>query len=384
MTKEMINISTIEKEKVEAVIESLPLACEKCVLPKGCAGVNFSHYNDNGETICNFCSEHQEPSFLGSEQLVRDLSLGAGEQIGITVSGGKDSMYVWMKLVDLLGSDKVVAFNHHKVGLVHPIAEENLVQAEKILGSELVQFSDTEMLPRFRKNLAALLANPDPAMIRVALCAGCRFGISGEMFALGKKRNIAKFVSAASYLELAPFKAAIMKSKGGSDERIGLSKGLEENPLYCHGDNIQIIMLDDRHCHKAQLANGRSFDLYPQIQYFDFDRYVPNIPSRYEAAVKKKLAWRRPERSWHFDCLIESFKDVFYYGTLGYTETDYNLSAMVRYGLLSRDEAINQLRKHRTKLINSKGEIIELMNKLGVEHLTSQMEDFYQNSIFLF
>lgn len=370
------------KEKGPKTVSGLPFACEICVLPKGCAGVKFS-YNGNGGKVCDFCSEHQEPSFLGDEQLVCDLDLGIGEQVGITVSGGKDSMYVWMRLVDLLGPDKVVAFNHRKVGLVHPIAEDNLARAEKVLGSELVQFSDTKMLPRFRKNLSALLANPDPAMVRVALCAGCRFGISGKMFALGEKRGIAKFVSAASYLELAPFKAAIMRSKGNGDEKAGLLRGIEENPLYCHSDNIQTVMLDDRHCHKTQLAGGESFDLYPQIQYFDFDRYIPNIPSQYEAAVKERLDWRRPERSWHFDCLIESFKDIFYYGALGYTETDYNLSAMVRHGLLSRDKAINQLLKYRTKLINSREEIIELMDKLGVKSLTSQMEDFYQNSVFL-
>ena len=140
-------------EKNLEIASGLSLSCEECVLSKRCAGTKFSHYNSNGEIICNFCFEHREPTFLGSEQLIQDLNLGASEQIGITVSGGKDSMYVWMKLVDLLGSDKVVAFNHHKVGLVHPIAKENLAQAEKILGSELIQFSDTKMLPRFRKNL---------------------------------------------------------------------------------------------------------------------------------------------------------------------------------------------------------------------------------------
>lgn len=374
------NHKRIGKESIR--INGLPFACEKCVLPKGGAGVNFFH-NGNSGKICNFCSEHQEPTFLGEERLICDLNLDTNEQIGITVSGGKDSLYVWMKLVDLLGSNRVIAFNHRKVGLVHPIAEENLARAEKILGSKLIQFSDAKMLPRFHKNLSALLANPDPAMVRVALCAGCRFGISGEMFALGEERDITKFVSAASYLELAPFKAAIMKSKGNGDEKTGLLKGVKENPLYYHSDNIQTIMQDDRHCHKTQLSGKKSFDLYPQIQYFDFDRYVPNVPSQYEAAVKERLNWHRPERSWHFDCLIESFKDIFYYGTLGYTETDYNLSAMVRHKLLSRNEAERQLLEYRKKLINSEEEIAELMNKLGVKSLIPQMENFYQNSVFL-
>jgi len=365
----------------EEVTIGLPLACDRCVIPQGYAGATFSHIKDR--TICNFCLDHQERKFLGGKQLIHDLNLGSNEQVGVTVSGGKDSLYAWMWLVDHLGPDKVVAFNHCKVGLVHPVVKDNLMQATMILDSELIQFFDTEMLPRFRKNLAALLIKPDPAMVRVALCAGCRVGISGKMFELGKSIGITKFVNAASYLELAPFKAAIMKAKGDGNEKLGLIRGLKENLLYNHGDNIQTIMLDDDHCHETQLTGEKFFKLYPKIQYFDFHRYIPNIPSQYEIAVKKRLNWNRPERSWHFDCLVESFKDMFYYGILGYTETDYKLSAMVRYHLLSRNKAINQLLNTRRKLVNSKEEIIELMNQLGVGHLASRVENFYQNSPFL-
>lgn len=365
----------------DKIIIGLPLGCGKCVLPKGYAGAVF--HSINSETVCNFCIEHQERKFLGDKQLICDLNLDADERVGVTVSGGKDSLYAWMWLVDRLGSERVVAFNHRKVGLVHPIAEDNLRRAAKILNSEFVKFSDTEMLPRFRKNLAALLANPDPAIVRAALCAGCRTGISGKMFALGKSKSITKFVNAASYLELAPFKAAHMKTKGDGNEKLGLLKGLKENPLYDHGDSIQTIMMDDDHCHKTQLAGGKSFELYPEIRYFDFDQYIPNIPSQYETAVRRRLGWNRPERSWHFDCLVESFKDVFYYGTLGYTETDYKLSAMIRHGLLSRDEATVRLLSARKKLIDNKEKTIELMKQLGVGHLISQMENFYKNSRFL-
>jgi len=305
------------------------------------------------------------------------------EQVGLTVSGGKDSLYTWMWLVENLGADKVVAFNHQKVGLVHPIAEENLRRAKSILGGELIQVRDKEMLPRFRKNLEVLLAKPDPAMVRVALCAGCRVGISGSLFAAGEKRGITKFISAASYLELAPFKAATMKAKGKGDERLGLLVGLAENPLYDHGNNISVIMREDEHCHKTQLTGGGSFKLYPNIRYFDFDQYCPNVPSQIEAVVKEKLGWSRPERSWHFDCLIEQFKDLFYYGLLGYTETDYNLSTQIRYGLLTREEAIQQLLQARIKVIDSRGDIFDLMRQLNVEHLIPQVEEFYQTSSFL-
>lgn len=131
------------------------------------------------------------------------------------------------------------------------------------------------------------------------------------------------------------------------------------------------------------MTGGGSFKLYPNIRYFDFDQYFPNIPAHTEAVVKEKLGWTRPERSWHFDCLIEQFKDLFYYGLLGYTETDYNLSAQIRYGLLTREEAVQQLLQARIKVIDSKSDIFDLMRQLEVGHLIPQVEEFYQTSPFL-
>lgn len=360
----------------------LPLGCDHCVLPAGYAGAEFVQ-GDSSETICNFCRDHQQQEFLGEEKLIQDLDLAPGEQVGITVSGGKDSMRTWLWLVDHLGADRVVAFNHQKLGLVHPLAEDNLHRAQAILGTPLIQVADTDMLPRFRKNLEVFLKKPDAAMVRVALCAGCRVGISGKMFDAGRNLGIKKFVSAASYLELAPFKAATMREKGDGDERKGLLNGLAENPAYDHDDNIQVIMLEDDHCHKSKLSGGGSFNLYPDIRFYDFDQYFPNIPEESERIVRDRLGWTRPKRSWHFDCQVESFKDLFYYGLLGYTETDFNLSAQVRYDLMTRKQAIDKLVEARREIVEGKEVIFGLMQQLGVEHLIGEVNHFYNSSKFL-
>jgi len=376
--------------KVEVIVSSMPaknidvgldIGCGQCVLPVGYAGASFSEID--GESSCNFCLDHEEPNFLGGEKLIQDLNLVPDEQVGVMVSGGKDSLYAWMWFVDKLGPDKVVGFNHNKIGLTHPLAEGNLIRAAKILGSQLIRVNDSEMLPRFQKNLSVLLEKPDEAMVRVALCAGCRHGISGVLFAEGEKMGITKYISAASYLELAPFKGAVMQLKGDGDEREGLLVGLKENSGYDHGDNVKVIMREDDHCHKGQLTAGGSYDLYPGIVYFDFDNYFPNIPEKTEELVKERLGWERPERSWHFDCEIETFKDLFYYGLLGYTETDYNLSAQIRFGLIERDEAIARLLKARKGIINSRPEVFDLMKRLGVEALIPKVDKFYCESLFL-
>ncbi|MFD1046007.1 hypothetical protein ACFQ1S_10750 [Kibdelosporangium lantanae] len=320
---------------------------------------------------------------MGGDQLVEDLNLAPGERVGVTVSGGKDGLAAWLWLVDALGAARVVAFNHDKFGLVHPLAARNLDVAHEILGSKLVRVADGTMLPRFRANIEAFFKHPDPAMVRVSLCAGCRFGISGRLFAAGASEGITKFVNAASYLEIAPFKAALMKGKGGGCERIGLLTGLKENPAYDHGDNLRIIDIDDRHDQKRQLAGGKCSSLYPGVSFLDFDRYFPNVPNDRETLVADRLDWRRPRRSWHFDCLVEEFKDVFYYGLIGYTETDYYLSAQTRHGLVGRVAAISSLLEARKVVIGGLDETLELMDRVGIGHLKDRMRKFYDNSPFL-
>lgn len=371
-----------ELEAKKEIGVGLPLGCSRCVLPVGYAGAEFINTDDI--PVYNFCLGHQEPDFLGEDRLFQDLNLSVKEKVGITVSGGKDSLFTLMWFINKLGPDRVVGFHHHKAGLMHSYAEENLNQATQILGCQLITVEDHEMLPRFQQNLHILMNRPDPAMIRVALCAGCRFGISGLLFQEGKKLGITKFISSASYLELAPFKAALMSQKGKGNEHQGLLVGLDEQPGYNHDDNIEVILREDQHCHKSQLAQRRNTGLYQEITYLDFDTYFSNIPDEIEAAVTNRLDWKYPgENKWHFDCVIETFKDVLYYGLLGYTETDYYLSAMVRHHLITREEAIDKLVQARKAVIQSQEAVFILLGKLGVADLSDEFAKFYISSPYL-
>jgi hypothetical protein len=346
--------------------------CPKCGLSRRYSD-RFAKTNSG---LCAFCETFVEPVFLGEQALIRDIDLQTGEKVGITVSGGKDSLFAWKRLVDIFGKERVVAFSHVKVGIVHPIALRNLKMAQEILGTELVLVNDNEMLPRFRKNFAALIKNPSPEMIRVAICAGCRYGITRALYVEGQKMGINKYLSAASYLELAPFKEDLLK-EGNSDSTLyGVIRGLAGNDAYCFDDNLNIIIREDSFRYKGNTSIADGYSL------FDFDHYFPNDPQKTEYAVQNDLKWERPERSWHFDCQLETFKDVFYYGILGYTETDFKLSAMVRHGLLSREDAMIQLHLFNRRLRESYNDTAVLMDKLGIGEYKAQMLAFYESSKF--
>lgn len=353
--------------------------CDYCILPK-----NYTHNEstkDHAQNKCKFCSDFKKIKFSGGDKLLKDINLQGDEKIGVMVSGGKDSIYAWSWLVEKLGSNRVIALNHRKVGVTHPIAIDNLSNAQNILKSDLVVVEDFDFYTRFIKNIDAFLNNPTPEMVRVALCVGCRYGITENLYKKGLEMNIHKFVSAASYLELAPFKNELMTLKGKGNKKYGLICSLAENKSFNFDDNIEMILRDDNYEYKSN--KGKAYMLNKGYELFDMDNYFENIPEKIEKYCMEKLKWNRPNRSWHFDCLVEHFKDVFYYGLMGYTESDFKLSTMVRYNYISREDAIKEIKSVRNCLKNSFNDTCELLVNLNIEYFIPKLKDFYQKSIYL-
>lgn len=333
---------------------------------------------------CRFCRSFKKREFPGSEKLIEDVALAEGEKLGVTVSGGKDSVYMWSVLVKLFGGENVTAFMHYRPGITSTVALENVRKAAAILGSEAVIITDEEAYERFRTNLSLLLMHIKPELVRVLLCAGCRYGITGRLYAEGAKKGIRKYFSAASYLELAPFKEELIAARAESGD---LDEGFEvlmaECPWMDHGDNVSIIRRDHKLKYKSNDTAKRLISRPADVELFDFDDYYENDPDKIEKIVSESLDWKNTSRSWHFDCEIEDIKDIFYYGLLGYTELDFRAAAMARYGLISREVSIRIVEGEALKISYSYYKMLELLRKHRHGHLVPQLDSFYRESRFL-
>lgn len=350
--------------------------CEKC-------GLLLSYpnaINCDGQKVCNYCKGFKRKIFLGEEKLIKRLN--SEDQIGVTVSGGKDSIYLWYWAVSHFGPDKVIAFNHRKVNATNDLAVENIQNATQILKSKVVIIEDYEFYPRLINNLNTYINNPNPAILRAVLCAGCRNGISNRIFEECRKYNIKKVINGASYLELAPFKGYHMAKYGDGSEIKGLLKGLMENVKYLTKDNLEVIIKDHYNCHLTNLSNkGNEYN----VEYINFFDYFDNNPREIKKVVISELNWKHPEdQTWHFDCIIEDFKQLFYYISYGYTELDYKYSEMVRYQLLSREAAIDLLNKGNIRIKHSYFKLRGFLQTVNYDEKTIQKFDQMCEMSFLY
>ena len=371
----MRKVQAAGKQTVDALMEG---RCPICGLP----GVyEFGEIRDGS---CKFCRTFKKKSFLGEEQLLRDLDLREGERVGIALSCGKDSCYMAGRLVDLLGADKVTAFFFYKPGITSEVARSNVHKVVDKLGIELVTSTDEGACARFKKNLGILLRNPDPALVRVALCVGCRYGITENLYRLGEKRGIVKYISGASYLELAPFKEELLTARSASQN---IDEGFESLIMGCpelnYGDNLALIRRDQKYKYKNNDTMNNNFGASYRYRLFDFDNYFENIPEKVERDVKERFGWEKTDRSWHFDCIIEDFKDVFYFGSLGYTELDFKLAAMVRYGLITRKEALEAARRQAESIRCSFPAIKSRLIRMGLSSYVEGFAELYRNLKYL-
>lgn len=353
--------------------------CGRCVIP---ASYDFAETNSKGE--CKFCQSFSDRTFAGSDALIRDLDLKEGEKVGVTVSGGKDSIYMWGVLTELLGAEHLVALSYYRPGITSEVAMDNVRKAKQVLNTELVVVEDKTAYPRFRQNLGILLEKPDPAAVRVLLCAGCRYGITGTLYAEGAKRGVTKYISGASYLELAPFKEELLQDKSPvKDIDEGFNMLLKDYPELDYDNNLDVICRDHKYKYKDNNSMKSRIPVASGQKLFDFDAYFENRPEDIERIVKEKYGWNKTNRSWHFDCIVEDIKDVFYYGLLGYTETDFKLSAMVRHGLLTRGEALEKIQQTNYELAHSYEKMLETLQKHNLEDKKTYLDKLYKESPYL-
>jgi hypothetical protein len=90
---------------------------------------------------------------------------------------------------------------------------------------------------------------------------------------------------------------------------------------------------------------------YPRLKQIFYYDYIEWRPKKILTDLRTNYNWKIPEglvTDWHSDCMFHVFKEYMFQNMIGASYTDSFLSNQVRYGLITREEAIEELKYRKT------------------------------------
>jgi hypothetical protein len=331
----------------------MAIRCSRCVLP---ATVPHISYDENG--ICNYCREYDENKneidinysskgekfrrFL--EEAIRKREQNGSKYDGLVpISGGRDSSYVAWEVS-----------KHLKILCVHydnPFSSSqtrvNVDHLIKTIKADVITFNhpNDRHVRSFKANLKAWLKRPELATMGL-MCLACK-PMYLEFFKIARRNNIGLIIDGSNPNEATTFK---IEARGGKGDKSVLSWKALTNV----GGKVTRNWRYFRACnfipavHTFLSINGNTPYLrwrYPDITKLGYFYFHPYHEKEINGCLQD-IGWKKASDNkspWRFDCEIDSLKNYLFQELIGATEKDDLFSKNIRWGLMTREEAMNRL-----------------------------------------
>jgi tRNA(Ile)-lysidine synthase TilS/MesJ len=344
--------------------------CTRCILPESYPGISF---DENG--ICNYCHIHKSRDYLGEEKLFEAIRpyRDSGNKYDCLVgySGGRDSSFLLWYVVNKLKLKPLACFVDN--GFVPDQIMENINTAVDLLGIDLVVKKHNAVTNCVGKTLKAWMRRPSVGMVGL-LCAGCVYALKYEiqktaleyqtplvMFGLGEPEPPTTF--AEKLLMNDPSKQTSKQALA-----LGFFSKVMANPFYMHPVCISTYMKEFAFRWVPPIRKMMTRPIaYPEVQIFAPFYYIEWDEKEISSIIENKLGWKKctySGSSWRADCEIATIKNYLYSKMLGFTKLDELKSNMIRYGLISRDEALANL---DAESVINEDFVAEFLNRFGIE-----------------
>jgi hypothetical protein len=272
---------------------------------------------------------------------------------------------------------KVEAFTYVHDGLTD-FALENAREVCKVLDVQhhLLSLPDHAHLESFKAFYSAWVETEEPVAATMT-CVACKhLHILGTR--LAKERGIPMIVWSMCPLETPPF-IPTQREEGNPERRgmIELGLLLLKNMLTytkfrkaVFGDVFTCVF----GCLAFRPSSGYLQLRYPSVKHIYFFDYCDWNRDDMVATLKMHTGWSVPESvvtDWHSDCVFNIFKEYMYQKMFGVSYTDAFLSNQIRYGLITRPQAWEELLRSKAYFAE---ELIRALPVLGLGHLTSKCD----------
>lgn len=353
-----------------------PTRCIKCLLPIGTSGIYF-----NQDGICNLCasalSELRLPSGHVSQdsinQVVNNLrQLGKGRKYDCLVglSGGIDSSYLLHLLVKKHKLRCLAAY--YRTPFTPETIDDNVKRMVNILEVPLVeiQLSRDYHKAVARDFVIAWKKSKDPILANLA-CAPCKF-LHRELFIIANNYDIPSVVHGDNKYEHTVVAAGQFLSDNIDRYSLGanllrifliIKRGLRllfKYPIVFR--NIGLVF-------KASILYLNPYTAYLRIRYpnilvVNYFNYADWDETECNNALKE-IGWILPHgcnSSKKADCIFAELKNMMFRESIGANYIDFLFSNLIRYGIISREEALKRIEKEGKVSLDRLKETYYLLN----------------------
>ena len=362
----MLKLSQLEKLLFidEKVILDLK-RCRRCLLPET---FPFIHFDSQG--ICNYCHSYQEYQPKGHESLVELVehhrSTDDNPDCLVPLSGGRDSSYGIHYIKAELGLNPV-AYTYDW-GMVTDLARRNISRMCGALGIEhiLISADIRKKRENIRKNVLAWLKSPDLGTVPLFMAGDKQIWYYANI--LKKQMGLDIVLFSMNPLERTDFKSAFT----GVDEnfakekhfnlstankiRLGIyyAKQFLQNPAYINAS------LPD------SLFAYFSYYLIPHDYHILYD-YIRWEEETINNILITEYDWETANdtaTTWRIGDGTAAFYNYIYYKMAGFSENDSYRSNLVREGIMTRNEALEEVVEENRPRLES---IIWYCDTIGID-----------------
>lgn len=368
--------------------------CKRCNVPLTFPGIDF-----NGEGICTFCQIHTEKPKIVRSPKGRDLlfqRIKEGEcndyDCIVPISGGKDSSFILYYISRILGLKPLAVCVDS--GFMHTDARYNIENLCSKMNVDLVIHKCKVRIKHVRNALKiAELSGVD-----IGFCGGCETDIRSTIVNQARKHNVKTIIYGSTdyenkydtFLEggetfrekydtarkrelhfknfirsyYIGYLKPILKAKRSLINRITAVVHLFAYIINRIGANLEVRMPGGM---KALIPNTVvHLDKYKLNVIYFFD-YIQYDPIRQIAELKEKVQWKASEgHESRMDCTLHPIIAYRHLQETGMTSDGFTASVLVRYGLMDRQEAIDQEQIRQKYALENTHAILQ---KLGIKSL---------------
>jgi hypothetical protein len=218
-----------------------------------------------------------------------------------------------------------------------------------------------------KHTLSSWISRPSLAMVET-LCTGCRLGIIRGTINFAKKNKIPITIDGATPFEYPYYRNNMMKfiKNGGKfSAMLGYASQIVKNPKWLTNFTYLDTQIKEYfyYYHSAKIENTTNL-----LRVYPFMAYIRWTEKDIISTIENELHWAKnpdSESTWKSDCNMALLKWHIYKTLLGFNDKVDGLSHLIRDNQLSREEALERLRKDNK---NTEEAIQVLFDRFGLNH----------------